>query len=175
MNKMFSAVALSLAMNVTAIAPSFAQTAAPAGRMMGVAGGGCPMMGMMGQGMMGRRMTGQHTPSGHHDQMGSLADRRLAHLKTELKITNEQAEVWKAYVDAIKDRVKIMQGLHTTMIEAMDKAGAVERIDIRIKSMEAMVEAMKAVKPATERLYVALTADQKKVADRRIGIECGAM
>lgn len=61
------------------------------------------------------------------------------------------------------------------MMDAMDKGGAIERMDIRTKSMEAMVGSMKAVKPATEKLYAALTADQKKVADQLIGVDCGAM
>ncbi len=181
MKKLFATTALALAMSATAIASSFAQNAAPAGRMMGMAGGGCPMMGMMGQGMMGRGMMGrggmmgQGNPSGNEEQMGALADRRLAHLKTELKITDGQAAVWKAYVDAIKARVTVMQGLRTTMMDAMDKGGAVDRMDIRIKSMEAMVESMKAVKPATEKLYAALTTEQKKAADQLIGIDCGGM
>jgi len=34
---------------------------------------------------------------------------------------------------------------------------------------------MKAVKPATDRLYTALTDAQKKVADQLIGMDCGAM
>ena len=38
-----------------------------------------------------------------------------------------------------------------------------------------MVESMKAVKPATDKLYTALTAEQKKVADQLIGVDCGAM
>ena len=175
MNKILATTALAIALSATAIAPSFAQTAAPAGRMMGMAGGGCPMMGMMGQGMMGRGMMGQSTPAGNQEQMGALADSRLAHLKTELKISDGQADAWKAYVDAIKARVTVMQGLRTTMMDAMDKGSAVDRMDIRIKSMEAMVESMKAVKPATEKLYAALTAEQKKAADQLIGVDCGAM
>lgn len=134
------------------------------------------MMGMMGPGMMGRGgMMGQGTPSGNEEQMGALADRRLVHLKTELKITDAQADVWKAYTDAVKARTTVMQGMRTTMMDAMDKGGAVDRMDIRIKSMEAMVESMKAVKPATEKLYAALTAEQKTVADQLIGVDCGAM
>ncbi|MEQ1716139.1 MAG: Spy/CpxP family protein refolding chaperone [Hyphomicrobium sp.] len=175
MNKIFAAAALALAMSATAVAPSYAQTNVPAGRMKGMAGGGCPMMGMMGPGMMGRGMMGKGTPSGKEEQMGALADRRLAHLKTELKITDGQADVWKLYADAIKARVTVMQGLRTTMMDAMDKGGTVDRMDIRIKSMEAMVESMKAVKPATEKLYATLTAEQKKVADQLIGVDCGAM
>lgn len=175
MNKMFATTALALAISATALAPSFAQTKAPSGHMMGMAGGGCPMMGMMGQGMMGRGKMGQGTPSGNQEQMGALADSRLAHLKTELKITDAQADVWKAYTEAVKARATVMQGMRTTMMDAMDKGGAVDRMDIRIKSMEAMVESMKAIKPATEKLYAALTAEQKKAADELIGVDCGAM
>ena len=133
------------------------------------------MMGMMGQGMMGQGMMGQGTPSGNQEQMGAIADSRLEKLKTELKITDGQADLWKAYIDAIKARVTVMQGLRTTMMDAMDKGGTVERMDIRIKSMEAMVESMKAIKPATEKLYAGLTAEQKKAADQLIGVDCGGM
>lgn len=175
MYKLFATAALALAMSAAAIAPSFAETNVPAGRKMGMTGGGCPMMGMMGQGMVGRGMMGQGTPSGNQEQMGALADSRLANLKAELKITDAQADVWKTYAEAIKARVTIMQGMRASMMDAMDKGSALDRTDIRIKSMEATVESMKAVKPATEKLYAALTAEQKKVADQLIGIDCGAM
>lgn len=108
-------------------------------------------------------------------QMGAMADSRLANLKTKLKITDAQTGVWKAYADAIKARVDMMQGTRTSMMDAMDKGGVIERMEIRIKSMEARVESMKVVKPATETLYTALTAEEKKVADQLIGADCGAM
>ena len=56
------------------------------------------------------------------------------------------------------------------MMDAMQKGSATVRMDARIKSMEAMVESMKATKPATEKLYAVLTDEQKKVADQLIGI-----
>lgn len=183
MNKSFATAVLALAMSVIAVDLSFAQS--QAGRMMGMAGGGCPMMGMMGQGMMGQGMMGQGPMgqgpkgqgrmAGNQEMMGAIAESRLTHLKGELKITDAQADVWKAYADAIKARADVMQGMRTSMMDAMDKGGAIERMDIRTKSMEAMVGSMKAVKPATEKLYAALTADQKKVADQLIGVDCGAM
>ena len=180
MNKMFAAAILALAMSVTAYAPSFAQSDGPAGRMMGMAGGGCPMMGMMGQGMMGRGMMGrgmkgQSTPSNNQEELGVLAERRLANLKTELKITDAQADAWKAYAEKVQTQAKVMQGLRTGMMDGMDKGNAVDRMDIRIKSMEAMFASMKSVKPATEKLYASLTAEQKKEADQLIGVDCGAM
>ncbi len=69
----------------------------------------------------------------------------------------------------------VMQGRRTGMMDAMDKGNAVNRMDIRIKSMEAMFASMKSVKPATEKLYASLTAEQKKEADQLIGVDCGAM
>jgi hypothetical protein len=175
MNQMFATAALALAVSSTAIAPSHAQTNVPAGHMMGMAGGGCPMMDMMGQGLMGQGMMRQGMMPGNQGKMGAIAESRLANLKTKLQITDAQADVWKAYADAIKARVDTMQGMRTGMMDAMQKGGAIERMEIRIKGMEAMVEAMKAVRPATEKLYAALSPEQKKVADRLIGTDCGAM
>jgi hypothetical protein len=128
-------------------------------------GGGCSMMGMMGQGMMGGRQA----------KMGAMADGRLAYLKGELDITGAQTESWNGYVEAVKGRVDTMQGMRQGMMEAMQKGSATARMDARIKGMEAMVESMKAVKPATEKLYGVLTDEQKKIADQLIGNDCGAM
>ncbi|MEQ1915290.1 MAG: hypothetical protein ABL856_01030, partial [Gallionella sp.] len=92
MNNSFATAALALAMGAAAISPAFAQAGAPAGRMKGMAGGGCPMMGLMGERLMGRGMM-----QDKEMQMGAMADSRLANLKTELKITDAQANVWKDY------------------------------------------------------------------------------
>ena len=138
--------------------------------MMGMMGGGCQMMGMMGQGMMGGGMMG-----GRQAKMGAMADGRLAYLKGELDITGAQTEAWNGYVEAVKGRVDTMQGMRQGMMEAMQKGSATARMDARIKGMEAMVESMKAVKPATEKLYGVLTDEQKKIADQLIGNDCGAM
>jgi hypothetical protein len=48
-------------------------------------------------------------------------------------------------------------------------------MDVRIANMETMLQAMKELKPATEKLYAALTDEQKAVADQLIGADCGAM
>lgn len=141
-------------------------------------GGGCPTMGMMGPGMMGRggwdggwgrgMMGGQ-------PKMGAMVDGRLAYLKGELGITDTQTKAWDAYAAAVKTRAELMQGMHATMVETMQKGTATERMDARIAGMEAMLDSLKALKPATEGLYVVLTDEQKKVADDLIGVDCGAM
>jgi hypothetical protein len=120
---------------------------------------------MMGQGMMGGRQV----------RIGAMIEGRLAYLKDELKLNDTQIEAWNGYAEAVKGRVKVMQGMRESMMDAMQKGSAVERLDARISGMEAMLEAMKAVKPATVNLYSVLTAEQKKTADQLIGVDCGAM
>jgi hypothetical protein len=170
MSKLFTTATLALTLAVAAHSFSAAQTSDQAGPVMGMMGGGCPMMGMMGQGMMGHGMMGNHQA-----RMGAMVDGRLAYLKSELEITGVQIEAWNGYAETAQRRVDVMQGMHKGMVEAMQKGSAIERMDARIKSMQAMIEAMNAVKPATEKLYAVLTAEQKKIADQLIGIDCGAM
>jgi len=141
-------------------------------------GGGCPMMGMMGRGMMNRGQMGRGMMGGgmrRRGGMGAMTEGRLAFLKAELKITETQEPAWKEYSDAAKDRVSIMQGMRQGMMESMQNGTAVERMEARINGMEAMLESMKAVKPAADKLYGALTEEQKMVADELIGMDCGAM
>jgi ASC-1-like (ASCH) protein len=174
MSKLFTTVALALALSVTALSPAVAQTGDQPGPVRGMMGGGCPMMGMMGQGMgpgmMGGGMMGQRQA-----QMGAMIEGRLAYLKAELAITEAQTAAWNGYADAAKARVEAMQGRRKAMMEAMQKGNAIERMDARIKSMETMVAAMAAIKPPMEKLYETLTAEQKTIADQLIGNDCGAM
>jgi len=170
MNKSFVTVALAFGLSAATLSPSIAQNNDQAGPMMGMMGGGCPMMGMMGHGMMDQGMMW-----GRQAGMGAMIDGRLAYLKDELKISDAQIEAWNGYTEAVKGRVSVMQGLRESMMNAMQKGSAVERMDIRINGMEAMLEAMKAIKPATVKLYDVLIAEQKKIADQLIGIDCGAM
>ena len=170
MAKSFAAAVLALAVSAAAMSPSIAQDSDEARFPMGMMGGGCPTMGMMGHGMMG-----QGGMWGHQGGMSAVVDGRLAYLKDELKITDAQTEAWNGYAEAVKGRATVMQGMRASMMEAMQKGGAVERMDVRIAGMDAMLESMKAVKPAIVKLYSALTPEQKKAADQLIGVDCGAM
>jgi hypothetical protein len=58
MSKLFTTVALAFALGTAFLSPSVAQTNDQVGSMKGMMGGGCPMMGMMGQGMMGATKPG---------------------------------------------------------------------------------------------------------------------
>ena len=169
MLKLLATTALSIVLGTVVLAPALAQTAYPAGSMMGMLGGGCPTMAMMGPERLGQGMMAREA------RMRAMVAGRLAYLKDELDITEAQSQAWKAYADAVNSRVEAMQGMRQNMMRAIQKGSAVERMDARIKSMEVMLEAMKTVKPATEKLYAALTDEQKNNADELIGMDCGAM
>jgi hypothetical protein len=180
MIRLFTTAALTFALGASTLSPSVAQNADQRGPMAGMMGGGCPMIGMMSQGMMGLGMmgpglSGQGMMAGRQARMGAMVDGRLAYLKGELNIADAQSEAWNGYANAVKGRVDVMQGMRQAMMDAMQKGSATGRMDARIKSMEVMVESMKATKPATEKLYAVLTDEQKKVADQLIGMDCGAM
>jgi hypothetical protein len=131
---------------------------------------GCPMMGDMmrsGRHGMGKGM--------RHGMMHSvpMMEARLAYIKADLEITDAQAAVWDAYANAVRARHSAMEGMHADMMKAKESGNVVERMDARIKAMESMVESLKALKPATEALYAALTDEQKKKADQWLGGGCG--
>ena len=172
MRKLLAIAAIAAASSFTTVSPSLAQMDDQAAPYAGMMGGGCSMMGMMGQdgGMWRRGMMGNRQA-----RMSAMVDGRLAYLKGELSITDAQKDAWDGYAEAVNGRVETMQGLRESMLDTMQRGGAIERIDARIKGMQAMVDAMSAVKPATEKLYGILNAEQKKIADDLIGLDCGAM
>lgn len=143
--------------------------------MMGMMGGECPTMGMMGQGRMGQGDGGWFRGmGGRQPKMGAMVEGRMAYLKGELNITADQEAAWDAYASAVTERVELMQGMHEGMAKTMQGGTATERMDARISGMEAMLDSMKAMQPATEALYAVLTDEQKAVADDLIGADCGA-
>lgn len=127
--------------------------------------GGCSMMGgMMGRGMHGMMMSSVPMMEG-----------RLAYLKADLGITDAQASAWEAYATAVRAQHTAMESMHDDMMNAMGSGSALDRMDVRIKAMEAMVDSLKALKPATTALYAVLTDEQKKEANQLLGGACGMM
>jgi len=106
-------------------------------------------------------------------QMAAMREARTAKLKTELGITKAQMGVWNAYAEALKAQPAKKIGMG--MMGAKTKGTALEKMDARIKRTEAKLAGMKAMKPATEALYNALSDDQKKKADKLLGKRCGIM
>ena len=125
--------------------------------MMGMMGGGCPMMGMMGR----------------NGDASTFAEGRIAFIKAELAITEAQKDVWEAYATALRKNLASMQQMRATMMGATRPTSPVERLDLHISTMELRLQALKEVKPALAALYATLSEDQKKSAESLLtGMGC---
>ncbi|MEP0707910.1 MAG: Spy/CpxP family protein refolding chaperone [Parvibaculum sp.] len=158
-----------------------AQTGDTGGMMMGRGGMMGPGMmgegwgsGMMGPGMMGGgcgMMMGGWAGDGEGD-VETYADGRVAFLAAELDITEAQQGVWSDYAEALRSNTGVMASMHRTMREAFGQRDGtpVRQLDLHIKMMKSRLAALETLKPATEALYGALSAEQKQKADRLLPV-----
>ncbi len=132
----------------------------------GMMGGGGPMNGMM---MQGREAMGMGDCPMMGGDVGTHAAGRVAFLKAELAITDQQKDAWDAYAAALKKALEGMQNMHATMMTMMQAKSPVERLDARIAAMDSRLTALKELKPPLANLYAVLSDDQKKKADELMG------
>lgn len=100
-------------------------------------------------------------------------DGRLAFLKAELKITEQQAAAWNEFASAIHTTADAHNELMRSMHDEFDggkflKKPLPERLTFQITHLEARVEQAKAVKAAVEKLYATLDDTQKQAADEMV-------
>jgi hypothetical protein len=131
--------------------------------------GDCPMMGA------GRR--GSMKEMGHRMMMhsGPMMEARLAYIKADLAITEAQTAAWDGYADAVRARRSTTETKREEMMKAKEGGSALQRMDARIKAMEAKLDGLKVLKAPTEALYAVLSDEQKKKADELLGGRCGMM
>ncbi|WP_322419159.1 Spy/CpxP family protein refolding chaperone [Mesorhizobium huakuii] len=120
---------------------------------------------MMGQWGMGGPMGGYDS-----DQMLDRVDGRLAFLKTELKITEEQMPSWDELAGVIRSTAESHNALMQDMLKEFQDGEFVkkplpERLAYQQKHLEARLEQVKTVRAAVEKLYAKLSAEQRRVAD----------
>lgn len=162
-------------------APSPSATAAPQGGM-GMMGGGMsnmPMMGMMkdmremmgnmsmmhsmgmmqGMGMMGGGMGGMATID--------RVEGRIAFLRTELSITDAQADAWNGFADALRANAKKLAEARTAMMSKGEASAATvaARLDLQEQWLVARLDGTRAMKSAFAKLNEVLSEDQKKTAN----------
>ena len=161
-----TATAIALALALGLFAPVTTSLAAGngwfpgMGRMMGQGG-------MMGQqrGGWGRGMMGYDA-----DDMLDRIDGRLAFMKAELKITENQKEAWDTFAEAVKSTAETRNDMMRSAMDDM-QSGAFfdkplpDRLILQETHMEARLEEIRTVKAAVEKLYAVLSEDQKEVAD----------
>jgi hypothetical protein len=135
-----------------------------------------PGYGRMGPGMMGQGGAGYGGPwmMGGWGQGGSPCaamtshiEGRLAYLKTEIKITASQEQLWDAYASAARANAQTMASNCTAMWGqgGQEKLSLPERLDRHETFMAAHLDALRAMTKALKPLYAALSESQKKSAD----------
>jgi hypothetical protein len=129
-----------------------------------------PMMGNgpMGHGPMGHGPMGPGMGPQGYGNPAAAAEGRLAHLKSELKITSAQEPVWKAFADQSKQQAEAMQALRNT-VQGSAQASAPERLELRDQIMKKRQEQMEKGTAVFKELYAALSPEQKALADQHVG------
>jgi hypothetical protein len=149
-------------------------------------GGG--MMGGMGSGIM---MDGRHMMMMMMNMMGMVGmmsarpgaehiEGRLAFIKTELKITDAQMPQWNAFADGVRENAKSMSEMHQSMGAQQNMPKTLpERLAFEDKALTAHLGALKKTEGPLDKLYAALSPEQKKIADQIIvgpmGLPMGMM
>ena len=90
---------------------------------------------------------------------------RLAYAKALLGITDSEAAAWKAYEDVSRANVRSLEAAERAVIDAERSGSAIDRMHAQTGMMQAQLDARKALQPATEALYKALTPEQRERAD----------
>ena len=152
-----------LAMGAGVLGSAVAQGYGPEGGQ-GMRGG--MMQGGMGQGSMGpggmKKGGGMMDPSARVEQ-------RLTRLKDELKLTEKQLPLWEAFAEKSKaEAAKGAEAMRQRMAESKPMT-APERLAQMQSSLKDRLAAMEAVAESFNRLYAALTPQQKAAADRHFG------
>lgn len=107
----------------------------------------------------------QATEAGRHDP-AAFAQKRLAKLKSELRITPEQEAQWSAFSDTV---LLQMEQLKTAHQQARSiPVSAPERIDRQVERMRQSVATFEVMGQAAKELYAALSPAQRQVADEKL-------
>ncbi len=140
------------------------------GGMGGMDHGGGGMMGGMG-GMMGGGMMGGGMGGMMKKMICGLSEHtegRLAYLKAELKLTDQQQSAWNGFADGYR-AVAQKAG---KQCEAMDQqqdhkahAGVLGHLTMMEQHMTGHMEIVRGLKSAIEPLFAVLSEDQRKTAN----------
>jgi hypothetical protein len=103
---------------------------------------------------------------------------RIAFLHAELKITDAQANAWKAFADALRSNAQKLGAVRQTMA-TMFKPGAnpqpslADRLELQEQWLAARLEGTRAIRTTLAALLNSLSDDQKKTANELIAPHIG--
>ena len=123
-----------------------------------------------GMGRMMERWGGPMMGWGGPDAMLDRIDGRLAFMRTELKITDEQMPPWEAFASVVRDTAEMHNALMRSTMEEVSsgefqKKPLPERLSIQETHLEARLEQVRQVKEKADALYAVLDDEQKEAAD----------
>lgn len=135
--------------------------------------------GMMGgQGMMGQGMMGHHQMMmGMMGSMGGMTghvEGRIAFLRTEIKIANNQQDAWNGFAEAMRANAKKLAEARSGGMMA-GPATLLERFEQQEKQLAARAEGLRGLKASYGRLAAVLSDEQKKLAEQLIPPHIGMM
>jgi LTXXQ motif family protein len=156
--------------------PAPAQATPPAGQA-----GGSGQQDMMGNMPMMMNMMGMMHMMAEGPAGMAIIDHiegHIAFLRTELKITDAQANAWNALADALRANAKKLGEVRTSMMARMGAAQQqtptlAERLNLQEQWLAARLEGTRAIKSAFTNLYGVLSDDQKKTANELLGPQMG--
>ena len=94
----------------------------------------------------------------------AFAEKRLTHLKTDLKITNEQEPLWQDFANKAKSEAG--KGSQAMRSQSQDLGlSAPERMAKATEVLKQRVAAMETVNESFRHLYDSLSPEQKRAAD----------
>lgn len=102
---------------------------------------------------------------------GRHVEGKLAFLKTELKIEDDQAEAWEAFAAVVRETDAARAGMWEShrgkrgSMKDRESPALDERIDLRLAAMEQRFEIFRNLATATKTLYGELTPEQQEIAD----------
>jgi len=136
--------------------------------MMGGAGQGYGMgPGMMGGAGQGYGMAGQ---PGNFSACDGDADEGLTGLKTELGITAQQDAAWQEFVKSATQQSDSRKAFFAKLQQEKNDSSAPAVFAQQAEIMKQRQTDMQASATALKNLYATLTAEQKAIADQRLGV-----
>ncbi len=100
-----------------------------------------------------------------HGAHSAAVERRIASLRRRLHITAEQEPLWDAVAQAMRDEAATVNALVANRVKTTGPVNAVGDLRQYQEVAEAHAEGLRKLVPAFEKLYAALTPEQKKAAD----------
>lgn len=100
-----------------------------------------------------------------HDP-AAFAQKRLAKLKAQLRITPDQEAQWSAFSDSVMQQMAQMKAAREA--RPTGPVPAPERIDRQVERMKRGVAGFEAMGQAAKQLYATLSPDQQQVADQKL-------